>query len=409
MGTGHRSRLYAALGAVYLSVLSGCYLFPREEKMLEPPLIETPEVTYDVMRVERGTIEKKIIGSGTFVSVDQVNHYFRYRGGRLKVYHTGIGEEVAKGDLLAELHTDKVENDIEQQRLLLRKTEIQYQKLKMAAQDDSPLKLADLQIRLGRARQEDLERQLEQAQLLADIENTSAADDRVARLTSDLEYQRLALEQAQIDYERLQENREAEWALDLAQLDVDLARLELEDLQREMEQAKLRAVLDGTVVYLNYRLREGDEVDAYQTLISVADPHRLQFQYSGYNSSEFQLGMTVEVEIEHQIYTGRVVMTPINLPVDADDSLRDKIRIAVGNLPAEVTIGDSASLRLTLARKENTIVLPRRVVRNYLGRRFVQILEDDIKKERDVMIGIETPTELEILKGLETGDQVILR
>ena len=36
-------------------------------------------------------------------------------------------------------------------------------------------------------------------------------------------------------------------------------------------------------------------------------------------------------------------------------------------------------------------------------------LEDGLKEERDVQVGIETPTEVEIVKGLEEGDRVIVR
>ena len=72
-------------------------------------------------------------------------------------------------------------------------------------------------------------------------------------------------------------------------------------------------------------------------------------------------------------------------------------------------MGDYASLSVTLAKKEDVIVLPRRVVRSYLGRRYVQILEDGLVKERDVQTGLETPTEVEIVRGLEPGQQVIIR
>ena len=65
--------------AFFSIFMSGCYLFPEEEKVLAPPLVEPPKITYNVMKVKRGTIEEKIGGSGTFVSVEQENMFFKHR------------------------------------------------------------------------------------------------------------------------------------------------------------------------------------------------------------------------------------------------------------------------------------------------------------------------------------------
>ena len=64
--------------------LSGCYLFPKEEEVLAPPLIEPPEITYETLEATRGTIEKKITASGTFVSIEQGKHVLQEPGWSLK-------------------------------------------------------------------------------------------------------------------------------------------------------------------------------------------------------------------------------------------------------------------------------------------------------------------------------------
>jgi hypothetical protein len=43
-----------------------------------------------------------------------------------------------------------------------------------------------------------------------------------------------------------------------------------------------------------------------------------------------------------------------------------------------------------------------------MGRSYVQIADGERKKEVDVEVGLTTPTEVEIVKGLEEGQQVIL-
>ena len=41
------------------------------------------------------------------------------------------------------------------------------------------------------------------------------------------------------------------------------------------------------------------------------------------------------------------------------------------------------------------------------GRRYVNVLEDGVRVEKDVEIGLQTDTEAEIINGLEEGDLVI--
>ena len=165
----------------------------------------------------------------------------------------------------------------------------------------------------------------------------------------------------------------------------------------------------GHVVYLDYNVREGDYINAYQPLVRIADPNKLQLQISGAKSSDFKLGMEADVIINKKSYQGTVVMTPADMPHDTPEELRDVVHIDVPDLPEGVKMGDHAQISLILDRREDVIVLPRNLVRNYMGRRYVLVLEDGLKKERDVEIGLETPTEMEIMKGLEEGELIIIK
>ena len=302
--------------------------------MLAPPLVEPPKITYNVMKVKRGTIEEKIGGSGTFVSVEQENMFFKHRGGRLKAIHVKIGDVVQKGDLLAELDTGTLENEIQQQKIRLQQTRLRYTQMKEAGAD--------------------------------------------------------------------------KYSLSIAAYDIELARLQLKNLERELEEAKLYSNMDGTVVYVDTRLGEGDYINAYSTLIRIADPAKLQLQYSGKDNSQLKVGMKVDVSIKNQVYEGEIIMTPDTVPADAEESLKNIVRINVPELPDDVKMGSYAQFSVTLDKRENVIVLPRNVVRNYMGRRYVQVLEDGLKKERDVQVGLETSTDVEIIKGLEEGEEVVV-
>jgi len=320
---------------LFVTSLSGCYLFPKEEEVLAPPLVKPPEITYETEEVKKGIIEKKITGSGTFVSTEQANMFFKNRGGRLKAIHVELGDYVEKGQLIAELDSGDLENQVKQQEIQLKKAQTRLSQVK------------------------------------------AYSDDK---------------------YERR-----------MAEYDVELAKLTLENLQRELNECKLTADISGKVVYIDHNINMGDYVNAYQTIIRIADPTKLQLQVSGSNLSDYSIGMEADVTIRNETYLGKVVMTPADAPIDAPEHQRNNVRIEVEDLPEDVKIGESAQVSLILDRREDVIVIPRYLVRNYMGRKYVLVLEDGLKKEKDVEVGLETPAEAEIVKGLEEGELLIVR
>ena len=401
--------LGTVFGAAVLVVLTGCYLFPKEERVLAPPLIRAPEISYDTIKVKRGTVEKRIIGSASFVSVTQANQFFKQSGVRLKGIYVSIGDEVEVGDLLGELETASLENDIARQKIVLRKAELNYERIKSGLEDQTALKLAAIDMEAADLRLRDLESQYEQIKLLFDFERTSSLEKNLNDLTSSIENQQLNIRKLKLQYEKMKREQEDERPLTLADFDVELAKLQMTDLERRLEETRLYATVAGNVVYINYSLTEGDVVGGYQTIVRIADPDRIHLEYSGHQTSDFKLGMTVDVRIKQESYLGRVIMTPRDLPIDADEVLKDKIRMEVFGTPPEVGMGTQASISLTLAKQEDVLVLPRGVVRSYLGRRYVQVLNNGVREERDVQLGLESATEVEIADGLKEGEEVIIR
>ena len=52
-------------------IFSSCFLLPREEELLAPPVMEAPEISYRTVAVKRATIEDNVRVTGYFVYADQ--------------------------------------------------------------------------------------------------------------------------------------------------------------------------------------------------------------------------------------------------------------------------------------------------------------------------------------------------
>ena len=119
--------------------------------------------------------------------------------------------------------------------------------------------------------------------------------------------------------------------------------------------------------------------------------------------------MVVEVKVKNKLCPGRVIMTPLDAPEDASDEERERILIEVSDLPEDAVMNDIATVKLVLDSRENAVAIPKDLIHQYSGRSYVYVLEDGLKEERSVELGMQTSTEIEIVKGLEAGELVIKR
>ena len=130
-------------------------------------------------------------------------------------------------------------------------------------------------------------------------------------------------------------------------------------------------------------------------------------KYSGTFVGQAAVGMKLTVDTEDTLYEGEVVMAPSELPPDADPELKKFAAIDVKNKPVDVEIGDIAKLIVTLDQNEDALILPLYVIQFKGNERFVHVLKDGLKTEKDIKLGIRNNVEAEILEGLEEGEKVI--
>lgn len=316
------------------ALTGGCFLLPREEAILPPPLIRPPEISYRTETVELDTIERRVVVGGAIVYPTQIALQFGERSGRLKEVLVRLGDDVTAGQVLATLDTDTLRLDVERQRIRLRRAELGL--------------------------------------------------ERAAALGSD----------------RFQQ--------EMYKLDIQLERLALEQLETELAKSTLRSPIDGEVVFVT-RVFPGEPIGARQTVVQVADPRDLLFAYRGQRDDEFSLGREVTINLRGDTFPGVVVMTPRNAPLDAPEEIRDVVLVRVDAPPEALTRGQTGTASMVTDRRENVIVLPSDAVQTYVNRRFVFVLEDDLRVERTVEIGLSTSTQVEIVEGLSVGETVVLR
>lgn len=235
-------------------------------------------------------------------------------------------------------------------------------------------------------------------------------------LAFDIQQTELELEKAYLRHHQLLENEDLDnYTRRISELDAAGVRNRLNHLKKELEDAQIISPIDGVVTYVE-DLRQGQFVPAYESIFQVAETTELQLEYSALNAEdliEVSLGMEANLEIDGEEFKGEVVQVPNSVPSDVKrdnpEHYNRTIVIDIQDPPEDISLGDMVNLEIITAQKEDTLIIPRNALRSIIGRNFVQLIEDDTKREIDIQIGITSATEVEVLDGLEEGDLVIIR
>jgi multidrug efflux pump subunit AcrA (membrane-fusion protein) len=126
---GMKKRTYIAASAAILAAvmtLSGCYFFPDEEKLLDPPVIAPDETAYSTFTARLKTIESVCSAAGYVRSKTEKECYFTDYTGRIKNVYVRAGDDVQEGDLIAEMNVGELEYLLEIQELRVKAAQLKY-------------------------------------------------------------------------------------------------------------------------------------------------------------------------------------------------------------------------------------------------------------------------------------------
>ncbi|MBE6952096.1 MAG: efflux RND transporter periplasmic adaptor subunit [Ruminococcaceae bacterium] len=220
---------------------------------------------------------------------------------------------------------------------------------------------------------------------------------------SELEFARLQ--------ERYQNGELDEIAWKQAELNIYIVRRDLQKLRDRFEGTQLYAPMSGVVVYAA-DINEGAYVNARDVVYSIADTTELFIKFEEIDYVKLPLYAKCELTLDYggeQIkYDGQVIRTPDNLPEDALNSDKYSVLLKLDrDLPEGIELGTELSLFYLIERSENTITIPKHAIKYVGNRSYVYVLEDGYRRERDILVGIVSEYDAEILEGLDENDLVI--
>jgi len=362
--------------SLIVSFAGGCSLLPVEEEAPPPPVIRSYEKTdYKLADVEKGSIvETKNISCQYSPALEETLS-FSIGGVLIKSVYVSTGDVVKKGDVLAELESDDLVRQTDNQTLELEKLKLGKSQLidtyNLNLKTES-IKLESLRKKLETA--DENQKQVIEAQI-------ASQEEAIATLTNNHKLQ-----------------------LEIYNTRIRVASDKLANLKSQTDQRRLVAGIDGTVTYVK-------KVDANSTsvenekFITVADKASSVFIVSGEDVSYLKPGDVVSITLSSGTREGTVIDAS-ELGLEPSDRTA---YVRLNETAFDIKEKASGSITIELDRRDDVLYVPRAAVKTANGKRIVYILnEDGIKTMREVETGFEAGGKVEIISGLELGEQVIV-
>ncbi|SFC58949.1 HlyD family secretion protein [Microbulbifer thermotolerans] len=351
----------------------------------------------NIAQVERGDLIRDLVVQGKVVAANSPTLFSPAQG--IVKFAVKAGDTVTQGQLLAEVDSPEMSNQLAQEKALLNKlsVELERQKIQAKRQQLENRQKADLaKVNLTAA-----ERELKRAEI-------SMEKQIIARL--DFEKTRDELARAELEYQQAVQNAELEkealtFETRTLELQVSQQKLQVKELERRVRDLKILSPVDGTIGSLAVAQRSA--VTANAPLITVVDltSFELEAAVPENYADDLGLNMAVEINLGGKKLPGEI--TAIS-PEVINGQVQARVRFTDGQ-PQNLRQNLRLTARILLENREDVMLVKRGSFLDQSGGRYAFRLNGEQQAERvPIQIGALGLNQVEIVSGLNVGDRIII-
>ncbi|RMG94847.1 MAG: efflux RND transporter periplasmic adaptor subunit [Deltaproteobacteria bacterium] len=224
------------------------------------------------------------------------------------------------------------------------------------------------------------------------------------------------LEKARMDFERIRslhaKGAATDEELESARIAYETARIDLRDRQRDVRTTKVRAPMGGTVT--ERFVNEGAFVTSGAQIVSIVDFSSLVARVFIPERELDRVQVGQPAEVVGKAATGRRAAGKVLRIAPVVDPATGTVKVTVA-LPPEAAGGDRgflpgmyAEVTLTTDRHEGATLLSKAALVHEEASTYVFVVEDDKAKKVEVKTGLEDKDVVEIVSGVEPGQEVVV-
>jgi HlyD family secretion protein len=407
-----RSIVLLTLGVLVLAGVMYSFLRP-ESRSADPAAAPQPKAekakaekptAVHTVKVQRGAISQQLTATGDVHAAAKVDVFPKVEG-HLREIRVEEGDRVQAGQEIASIIDDALKVAVARATAQVDALRAEWAQMQAGARPEEIAQAVD--------RVESTKAELTNSRHI--LERVRAMVEEGIRSTQELEDATRNIKQAQAEYRtaekqlqllragaRIEVRQALQSRLQAAQETLHLARVELQN-------ATLTASMDG-IVGRRY-VDPGAYVTATKmpivTLVAM-DTVKIRVPISERDFGKVRPGLTAHIRVDAypgEVFEGTVKrLSPI---IDAA-SRSGEAEIAIANPDYRLKPGMFAKVALLLEQRQEAVVIPRDAVQVNRKGSVVFVVQDGKALRQEVVTGLQTDTQVEVLNGLGPGAEIVV-
>lgn len=389
-----RPMLLAGIGVAALVVLA-IVLFPSIRRWTSAER-SVDATTLRIATVTRGDLLRDIAVQGRVVASLHPTLFSPGQG--IVSLRTNAGAQVKQGDVLATIDSKELQSAYEQARAQLLSIRAESDRAKIIARQTALR--GRQQVDLLALRLEAAKRELARNERTFQEGVSNKADLEAAQDSVRIAEMELAQATRELDLSR----ETSSFEIQTREQQVVSQESRASDLGKRVDELTIRAPFDGMVA--SVAVQDRDAVAPNQAVLMVVNLSSLELEialpeeYAG----ETAIGTTATIAFNGREYQGKVLAVS---PEVVANQVAATVAF-VGGQPPGLKQNQRLTTRLVFESKKDVLKVARGSFVDATGGRTAWVVDGEIAKRREITLGASSASEVEVVKGLEAGDRIVV-
>jgi len=356
--------------------------------------VVVPRARVRIATITRGAFVRDVAADGLVVVANSPTLFSSAIG--TVTFNVVAGAAVTAKQVLATVDSPALNNELARERATLQGLEVALDRQgieihRQVLESKQTVDLATTQVRATERELERMKSGIEQGVVAhRDLDKAQDARDD-ARLTYDHAVSNARLQEDSLNFDL--KNKRTE---------VERQKLLVADLERREDALTVRSPVKGMVGSLLVNQRAA--VTENEGLLTVVDLSALEVEFSISESyaSDLAIGMAADINYAGRNYRGAV--TAISPEVQQNE-VKGRVRFA-DQVPPGVRQNQRVNVRIVLDQRDNVLKVERGSFVD--AGSFAYRVQGDVARRQPVKLGPMSVGEVQILSGLDAGDQIIV-
>ncbi len=367
-------------------------------------------VEVELATVEKGNLAEYVEELGLVVSENKGN-VFSPTSGKVSEVLVKVGDQVEKGTVLVKIDSEELTRQIMELEAQKSVVQSQYNEA-IKAVDAREIEKLELQLTTQERKVQEAQRKRDNSKSLYE-EGAISNEDYQAAVTA-LETETALLEGIKLDLELLRKpistNIASQYEAQLRQLDI-----QMESLRSKGQDFVITSPLEGTV--MTKVVEVGTYLQPGMQVVEIGDKEALYIESDVLVGDIGKIKVGAVVEISHKdlgIEEIKGIVRKIHPQAMSKisdlgiEQKRVKVEIDIEDSIEGLRPGYDLDVKIIIKSRENALLIPENAVFQQNDKDFVFVNENNKAVLREINKGIESKKLIEVISGLEEGEEVIV-